>query len=57
MTTTLALCKALIERVSVSPDDQGCQELLCAQLAPLGFTIEAMPFGAVKNFWARRGTF
>lgn len=56
MTTTLALCKALIERVSVSPDDQGCQELLSEQLAPLGFKIEAMPFGAVKNFWARRGT-
>jgi succinyl-diaminopimelate desuccinylase len=56
MTPTLALCKALIERASVSPDDMGCQELLCAQLRELGFSIEALPFGAVQNVWARRGT-
>jgi succinyl-diaminopimelate desuccinylase len=56
MNSTLALCKALIERPSVSPDDKGCQALLCAELEKLGFVIEQMPFGSVQNFWARRGT-
>jgi succinyl-diaminopimelate desuccinylase len=56
MTTTLELCKALIARPSLSPDDKGCQELLARELAALGFAIEHMPFGAVSNFWARRGT-
>lgn len=53
---SLPLCKTLIERASVSPDDAGCQELLCAELQQLGFSIEPLHFGAVKNFWARRGT-
>jgi succinyl-diaminopimelate desuccinylase len=53
---SLSLCKQLIERASVSPDDAGCQELLCAELQQLGFSIEPLHFGAVKNFWARRGT-
>lgn len=53
---SLALCKTLIERASVSPDDAGCQELLCAELQQLGFSIEPLDFGSVKNFWARRGT-
>ncbi len=53
---SLPLCKELIERASVSPDDAGCQELLCAELQQLGFSIEPLHFGAVRNFWARRGT-
>lgn len=56
MTTLLDLCKALIARPSVSPDDQGCQELLIGELEALGFRIERLPFGNVSNFWARRGT-
>lgn len=56
MTTTLALAQALIARASVSPDDNGCQDLLAAELQALGFAIEPMPFGAVSNLWARRGT-
>jgi len=55
-TTPLALAQALIARASVSPGDEGCQELLAAELQALGFTIEHMPFGAVSNLWARRGT-
>jgi len=55
MTDTLALCKNLISRHSVSPEDAGCQELMCTCLQALGFTIEHMPFGDVSNFWARRG--
>ncbi len=56
MSDTLEFTKALIERPSVTPDDQGCQQLLSDRLAPAGFEIESMPFGEVSNMWARRGT-
>jgi succinyl-diaminopimelate desuccinylase len=56
MSTTLDLCQALLRRPSLSPDDQGCQGLLTQELQKLDFTVEAMPFGEVSNFWARRGT-
>ncbi|TAK55738.1 MAG: succinyl-diaminopimelate desuccinylase [Gammaproteobacteria bacterium] len=56
MSPTLALTRELVSRPSVSPDDAGCQALMTARLAALGFTIEPMPFGKVDNFWAiRRG--
>lgn len=51
----LALTRALMRLPSVTPDDQGCQALLAERLAPLGFTLESMRFGAVDNLWARRG--
>jgi succinyl-diaminopimelate desuccinylase len=54
-TSTLDLARALIARRSVTPDDGGCQSLLVARLEALGFAIEPMRFGAVDNFWARRG--
>ncbi|MCL6556826.1 MAG: succinyl-diaminopimelate desuccinylase [Burkholderiales bacterium] len=53
---TRALAEALIARASVTPNDAGCQDLLAARLAPLGFHIERLPFGEVANLWARRGT-
>lgn len=56
MNSTLELCQALMRQPSLSPDDRGCQQLLMAELQQLGFTIEPMPFGAVSNFWARRGS-
>lgn len=52
---TLELAKELISRPSVTPDDGGCQDLLIARLAPLGFHIERLRFGEVSNFWAQRG--
>lgn len=55
MSKTLELAKELISRRSVTPDDQGCQELLISRLEPLGFRIERMRFGDVDNFYARRG--
>jgi len=55
MNPTLELSRALIERPSVTPDDQGCQQLLAARLEPLGFVIEHLRFGDVDNLWARRG--
>ncbi|HZV97707.1 MAG TPA: succinyl-diaminopimelate desuccinylase [Methylophilaceae bacterium] len=56
MSKTLELAKELISRRSNTPDDAGCQELMIARLAPLGFKIERMRFGNVDNFYARRGT-
>jgi len=52
---TVSLAKDLIARRSVTPDDAGCQEVMIARLAALGFTIERLRFGEVDNFWARRG--
>ena len=51
----LELAKELIRRRSVTPEDGGCQELVAARLARSGFRCESMPFGAVRNLWARRG--
>jgi succinyl-diaminopimelate desuccinylase len=52
-----ALAADLIARPSVTPDDAGCQELLAARLAPLGFACETLRFGPVANLWAvRAGT-
>ena len=51
----IGLAKDLIARPSVTPADEGCLDLLAARLAPLGFVCESMPFGEVKNLWARRG--
>ncbi|HVY07635.1 MAG TPA: succinyl-diaminopimelate desuccinylase [Burkholderiales bacterium] len=53
---TFELARELISRVSVTPNDGGCQDLLAQRLARLGFTIERMRFGDVDNLWARRGT-
>ena len=52
---TLALTEALIRRASVTPDDAGCQDLIAGRLAAIGFGIEPMHSGGVKNLWARRG--
>jgi succinyl-diaminopimelate desuccinylase len=53
---TLALAHALIARPSITPDDAGCQALLAARLAPLGFRCETLVSNGVTNLWARRGT-
>lgn len=56
MSATLELTKALIARPSVTPDDQGCQQMICDRLEPLDFTAEHMRFDDVDNLWLRRGT-
>ena len=53
---TLALTQELIRRASVSPEDQGCLQLIGARLGALGFRLERMPFGPVENLWALHGT-
>jgi len=55
MSATLELAAELIRRPSITPEDAGCQALLCRRLAALGFEIESLPFGEVTNCWTRRG--
>lgn len=56
MSETLKLAQELMACASVTPEDAGCQDILIKRLQQMGFTIETLPFGKVKNFWARRGT-
>ncbi|WP_191602541.1 succinyl-diaminopimelate desuccinylase [Marinomonas algicola] len=53
---TLDLAIDLMSRPSVTPEDAGCQELMIKRLEAIGFHVEKMPFGDVKNFYAKRGT-
>ncbi|MEO5764980.1 MAG: succinyl-diaminopimelate desuccinylase [Casimicrobiaceae bacterium] len=52
---TLALARELISRRSLTPDDAGCQQVIAARLAPLGFRSETIAVNGVTNLWARRG--
>ncbi len=51
----LALCKELVRRPSITPEDAGCQQLLADRLNALGFACESMRFGNVDNLWALTG--
>lgn len=53
---TLILTQMLIARRSLTPADDGCQEILINRLKDIGFSIERMRYGEVDNLWARRGT-
>ena len=53
---TFELARELISRVSITPNDGGCQALLAQRLGRLGFTIEHLRYGDVDNLWARRGS-
>jgi len=55
MSKTLELAIDLLARQSITPNDEGCQEVMIARLEKLGFRIERMRFGEVDNFYARRG--
>jgi len=54
--STLDLTRELIARRSVTPKDDGCQEILAARLQRCGFSIERMRCGDVDNLWACRGS-
>ncbi len=53
---TLAFTQELISRASVTPTDNGCQDLMIKRLSAAGFEVEKLNYGNVENFWARRGT-
>lgn len=55
LSPTAALTVQLMRIPSVTPDDNGCNQVMIDRLAALGFTIETMRFGNVNNFWARYG--
>src|SRR5580658_2191387 len=55
MSRTLDLTVDLMGRASVTPADEGCQALMIARLAALGFEVEKLTYGSVENFWARHG--
>ncbi len=50
------LAQNLIRRPSISPDDQGCQQMIAERLANLGFEIEWMNFSETTNLWAKHGS-
>ena len=55
---TLRLTEQLLSMPSPTPDDGGCQALMAARLAPLGFVCETIASGPadfrVTNLWAKR---
>ena len=57
-TDTLRLAEQLISRPSITPADEGCLDLIAAELAPLDFRCERLDSGPadfrVANLWARR---
>jgi succinyl-diaminopimelate desuccinylase len=55
MSATLDLTHELIARASVTPADEGCQELMANRLSRIGFQVERLRYGSVDNLWARRG--
>lgn len=55
MSETLELACRLIARRSVTPADDGCQDLIAQRLAPLGFRAERIDRNGVANLWLRRG--
>ena len=58
MSSTLRLAEQLIACRSITPDDAGCQSIVIARLARLGFEIETIVSGPdtfrVTNLWAKR---
>jgi succinyl-diaminopimelate desuccinylase len=56
LSSLLDLLVDLVQRPSITPDDAGCQDVLAARLAPLGFTATRLRFEDVDNLWLRRGT-
>lgn len=55
LTPTLALACDFIRRPSVTPLDEGCQQLMADRLSAIGFHIEHLRFDDVDNLWAVRG--
>ena len=55
MSATVDLTLDLLGRNSVTPADQGCQEVMTRRLAEVGFEVENLRYGNVDNFWATHG--
>ncbi|MBW7930397.1 MAG: succinyl-diaminopimelate desuccinylase [Gammaproteobacteria bacterium] len=55
MSKTVEFTCELIRRASITPRDEGCQELIGERLRAAGFSTETLQFGEVTNLWARHG--
>lgn len=55
MHPTLELACELIRRRSVTPADEGCQNLLADRLDAWGCQVQHLPYGKVSNLWATHG--
>lgn len=55
MSETLALLEDLIKRESVTPKDEGCQDVLAERLTKIGFKEERLNFEDTQNIWLKRG--
>lgn len=55
LSPTVTLAMALIRRPSVTPEDAGCQAMIGERLATLGFTLNSLDVGDVRNLWAVHG--
>ena len=51
-----AIVKKLIEKKSVTPNDDGCQEYIKSELSGYGFVHENINLEDVKNIWLRKGS-
>ncbi|WMY94910.1 MAG: succinyl-diaminopimelate desuccinylase [Arsenophonus sp.] len=51
----IQLTKELIQKPSISPNDNGCQTILIERLKKLNFSIEIMFFEDTTNLWAFHG--
>lgn len=55
MSAILELTSDLVRRVSVTPDDAGCQALIAQRLSRAGFATDQLRYGDVDNLWATHG--
>lgn len=55
LSPTLQLATDLIRCRSVTPADDGCQQMMTKRLEAIGFKVEHLRFDDVDNFWAVRG--
>ena len=55
MSETLHLTQQLISRPSLTPQDEGCLQIIGQRLQKIGFKLEMIRCGDVDNLWARRG--
>lgn len=55
MSRVLDLTRELVARPSLTPDDAGCQRLICERLLPQGFDVQWFLSGPVSNVLLTRG--
>jgi succinyl-diaminopimelate desuccinylase len=56
MSDVLELTKNLIARVSVTPEDAGCQALMSERMKAKGFNCQQLDYGDTKNLFVTHGT-